>query len=162
MKGQLRLLILRLLAESDKRSGSSLAQTIEDRVGNHPSPGTLYPMLDRMDDDGLIEKEQVGRKNKYSITENGKKSVRSFAQENEEHMEDIIRSMKQHKEIFGQKELAVHIDRMKRLKDGDFPATEIESLLHDVDIAIQSGELDNETKDEIKTKLRTIKDILTE
>lgn len=156
------MLILRLLAETDTQSGSALADIIEERVGNRPSPGTLYPMLDRMADDGLIEKEKIGRENQYTLTEEGEASIESFANENEEHLNGIIRSMRQHKEIFGQEELQATIDRLERMRDGEFPESKVESILHDVDIRIQSQDLSGEKEQAIIEKLKAMQNILEE
>lgn len=162
MKGQLRPLILQMLAEDEEQSGSTIADMIEDCVGHRPSPGTLYPMLDRMAVDGLIEKEKVGRENKYSLTERGEESMQSFMEESSDHLDGIIESMRKHREIFGQDELQVHIDRLKRMRDNEFPESELESLVNDIDVKIQSSTLDPDVEEDVKEKLREISDILAD
>lgn len=162
MKGQLRPLILQMLAEDEEQSGSTIADKIEERVGHRPSPGTLYPMLDRMADDDLIEKEKVGRENKYTLIEHGNESMKSFMEENSDHLEGIIESMRKHREIFGQDELQVHIDRLERMQDNEFPESELESLVNDIDVRIQSSTLEPDVEEAIKEKLREIENLLSE
>src|SRR5205823_8000476 len=66
-RGDVRLALLRLLAE-EPRNGYQLIQTIEERSGGmwRPSPGSVYPTLAQLEDEGLIrsvetEGTQIGR-----------------------------------------------------------------------------------------------------
>ena len=54
-RGDVRLALLRLLAE-EPRNGYQLMQTIEERSGGRwrPSPGSVYPTLAQLEDEGLI------------------------------------------------------------------------------------------------------------
>ena len=54
-RGDVRLAVLRLLADQP-RNGYQLMQTIEERSGGdwRPSPGSMYPTLSQLEDEGLI------------------------------------------------------------------------------------------------------------
>src|SRR5947209_198457 len=54
-RGDVRLALLRLLAEAP-RNGYQLIQAIEERSGGlwRPSPGSVYPTLAQLEDQGLI------------------------------------------------------------------------------------------------------------
>ena len=41
-----------------------------------PSPGTIYPRLARLEEDGLVTHEEVDGKKIYSITEKGREEIR--------------------------------------------------------------------------------------
>src|ERR1700739_3853676 len=42
-----------------------------------PSPGTIYPRLARLEEDGLVTHEEVNGKKVYSITDKGREEIRS-------------------------------------------------------------------------------------
>ena len=71
-RGDVRTALLMLLAE-EPRNGYQLMQTIEERSGGRwrPSPGSVYPTLAQLEDEGLIRAvEQDGAK-LFEITDQG-------------------------------------------------------------------------------------------
>lgn len=70
--GQLRLFLLHLIDEQP-RHGYELIQALSDRFDGAyaPSAGTIYPRLAKLEAEGLIRKEQQGRKTVYHVTEEG-------------------------------------------------------------------------------------------
>jgi DNA-binding PadR family transcriptional regulator len=75
-RGDIRSAILLLLAE-EPRNGYALMQEIEERSGGiwRPSPGSVYPALAQLEDEGLVQViEQDGRK-AYALTDEGKAHV---------------------------------------------------------------------------------------
>ena len=76
--GRLRLYLLKLLDESP-RHGYEVIRLLQDRfMGVYaPSPGTIYPRLARLEEDGLVTHEEVDGKKIYSITDKGREEIRS-------------------------------------------------------------------------------------
>ena len=75
-RGDVRLALLMLLAE-EPRNGYQLMQTIEERSGGRwrPSPGSVYPTLAQLEDEGLIRAiEQEGTK-LFELTEAGRERL---------------------------------------------------------------------------------------
>lgn len=72
-RGDVRAAILSLLAEQPMH-GYQLIQQIEERSGGSwkPSPGSVYPTLQLLTDEGLIEVEESGGRKTYSLTEAGR------------------------------------------------------------------------------------------
>ncbi|HEX5331570.1 MAG TPA: PadR family transcriptional regulator [Cellulomonas sp.] len=70
--GQLRLYLLSLL-ESGPKHGYELITALADRFGGtyRPSPGTVYPRLARLEEEGLIRRVDDGRKGTYALTDVG-------------------------------------------------------------------------------------------
>jgi DNA-binding PadR family transcriptional regulator len=70
--GQLRLYLLALL-ESGPKHGYELITALSDRFGGtyRPSPGTVYPRLARMEEEGLVRRVDDGRKGTYALTDAG-------------------------------------------------------------------------------------------
>src|SRR3989338_5661030 len=75
MKGFLSFLVLHLINRQDM-SGEDIRQEIEKRKGTKPSPGTVYPVLKTLNENGWIEElKDSGKEKKYKITIKGKKEV---------------------------------------------------------------------------------------
>ena len=76
--GRLRLYLLKLLDESP-RHGYEVIRLLQDRfLGIYaPSPGTIYPRLARLEEDGLVTHEEVDGKKVYSITDKGREEIRN-------------------------------------------------------------------------------------
>jgi len=72
--GELRLLLLSLVAEQD-RHGYELIKAVEDLTGGQyaPSPGVVYPTLALLVDEGLIaEAAGEGTRKAFAVTETGR------------------------------------------------------------------------------------------
>ena len=74
-RGDVRAAILVLLAE-EPRNGYGLMQEIERRSDGvwRPSPGSVYPALQQLEDEGLVEQAGEGRKT-YALTAEGRAHV---------------------------------------------------------------------------------------
>ncbi|MGI5287213.1 helix-turn-helix transcriptional regulator [Nonomuraea polychroma] len=111
--GRLRLYLLKLLEESP-RHGYEVIRLLQDRfLGVYsPSPGTIYPRLARLEEEGLVTHEVVEGKKVFSITDKGREelnarldelddleqeisaSVRDIAREVKEDVRDTVRSLR--------------------------------------------------------------------
>src|SRR5260370_4023546 len=67
--GGLRLYLLKLLDEAP-RHGYDVIRLLQDKfLGVYsPSPGTIYPRLARLEEEGLVTHEVIGRQKVYKIT----------------------------------------------------------------------------------------------
>lgn len=72
-RGDVRASVLALLAEKPMH-GYQIIQQIEERSGGSwkPSPGSVYPTLQLLADEGLIKAEESGGRKTYSLTEEGR------------------------------------------------------------------------------------------
>jgi len=75
MRGMLSFLILFLLSKREM-NGQELAEEIEERKGEKPSPGTIYPALKSLREAGLIKEKKQGKKIFYSLTDEGKAGLK--------------------------------------------------------------------------------------
>jgi DNA-binding PadR family transcriptional regulator len=75
-RGDVRLALLMLLAE-EPRNGYQLMQTIEERSGGRwrPSPGSVYPTLAQLEDEGLIRAVERDGTKLFEITEQGRERL---------------------------------------------------------------------------------------
>ncbi len=75
MKGFLSFLVLRLIMKNPM-SGEEIRKELERRKGTKPSPGTIYPVLKALSENGWIgEMKDKRKEKKYKITLKGKKEV---------------------------------------------------------------------------------------
>jgi DNA-binding PadR family transcriptional regulator len=81
-RGDVRLALLRLLAE-EPRNGYQLIQTIEERSEGlwRPSPGSVYPTLAQLEDEGLIRSTATEATRRFEITDAGREHLDSRADE---------------------------------------------------------------------------------
>ena len=72
-RGDVRVAILAILAEQPMH-GYQIIQQIEERSGGawKPSPGSVYPTLQLLTDEGIVEVEEEGGRKTYSLTEAGR------------------------------------------------------------------------------------------
>ncbi|GAA2172967.1 hypothetical protein GCM10009846_13010 [Agrococcus versicolor] len=72
-RGDVRQALLSLLVEGPKH-GYQLISEIEARSGGtwRPSPGSVYPTLQLLADEGLVGAEEAGGRKTYSLTEAGR------------------------------------------------------------------------------------------
>ncbi len=93
--GEVRIALLSLLSEKAGH-GYELMKRLEERSGGlyRASAGTVYPVLQQLDDEGLVEVRADGGKKVYEITEAGQEELRS----QEERVERIWRRAKKWEE----------------------------------------------------------------
>jgi DNA-binding PadR family transcriptional regulator len=93
--GRLRLYLLKLLDESP-RHGYEVIRLLQDRfLGVYsPSPGTIYPRLARLEEDGLVTHTEVDGKKVYSITDKGREEIRSRLSDLADLEDELTESLK--------------------------------------------------------------------
>jgi DNA-binding PadR family transcriptional regulator len=76
-----RLAVLALLAERPMH-GYEMIQELETRTGGiwRPSPGSIYPTLQLLEDEGLITAEEQGGRKRFVLTETGRPEAEAAAQ----------------------------------------------------------------------------------
>src|SRR5947209_18439327 len=75
-RGDIRSAIL-LLLDEEPRNGYGLMQEIEERSGGiwRPSPGSVYPALSQLEDEGLVRVVEDGGRKSFTLTDEGKEHV---------------------------------------------------------------------------------------
>lgn len=75
-RGDVRLAVLSLLAEAPS-NGYGLIKAIAEKTGDawRPSPGSVYPTLQQLVDEGLVTTTGEGRSTEHSLTDEGRTYV---------------------------------------------------------------------------------------
>lgn len=89
-RGDLKLVILDLLKEKP-RHGYDIIQALEKKFHGFysPSPGSVYPILQLLEDQDFVKSEQQNGKKVYTITSEGTKFLEENAQEIETMQERV-------------------------------------------------------------------------
>ncbi|MEM2138258.1 MAG: PadR family transcriptional regulator [Candidatus Anstonellaceae archaeon] len=74
MRGMLSFLILFLLSKKPM-CGTEISDEIGKRKGEKPSPGTIYPALKALKENGLIKEKKSGKSITYELTADGKEGL---------------------------------------------------------------------------------------
>jgi DNA-binding PadR family transcriptional regulator len=92
--GDVRAAVLVLLAEQPMH-GYQLIQEIAERSGGvwQPSPGSIYPVLQQLEDEGLVLIERTEGRKVASLTEAG----RAYVEENRAEFEEVWKALSNNK-----------------------------------------------------------------
>jgi DNA-binding PadR family transcriptional regulator len=93
--GRLRLYLLKLLDESP-RHGYEIIRLLQDRfLGVYaPSPGTIYPRLARLEEEGLVTHDEADGRKVYRITDKGREELRARLDDLNDLEEEITASVR--------------------------------------------------------------------
>ena len=128
-RGDVRGAVLVLLAEQP-RHGYDLMRGIEERSGGvwSPSPGSIYPTLQALEDEGLVTFETVDGRKTASVTDAGREWLGAHEVETENLFATNSRTdaaMSVRKELMGLRDAASHVARHG---DADLAAKVVEVL----------------------------------
>jgi DNA-binding PadR family transcriptional regulator len=81
-RGDVRAAILSVLSDASL-NGYQIIQQIADRSGGSwkPSPGSIYPTLQQLEDEGLVRADSADGKRTYTLTDEGRSYVAEHADE---------------------------------------------------------------------------------
>ncbi|WP_245920493.1 PadR family transcriptional regulator [Methanospirillum stamsii] len=104
-RGLLTLLVLHLL-EKKPQSGYELLKEISETTDNTwvPNKGTLYPLLKSLEQEGLIQVKEIGKRSKitFELTEEGRMMHHTLKEKKDEAETRVTFFKKLHREIFGE------------------------------------------------------------
>ena len=114
-RGDLKFVILRLVSEQPMH-GYEVMKALEKESGGYyrPSPGSVYPTLQMLEDEGYVTAEEGDGKKVYSITEEG----RTYLDENEDVIDEVFERVEHFTDrFFGRdmKELSRSFSRLAQI-----------------------------------------------
>src|SRR5437879_7524554 len=85
--------VILTLRSDQRRHGAEVRKELEDQLRGcySPSPGTVYPTLQWLEDEGLVVGKDVEGKKVYEITDTG----RRFLDEHKDVVEDIFERVRE-------------------------------------------------------------------
>lgn len=153
-EGYLKMLILQTVKDSPM-SGYDLIKIISKKTGSKPSAGSIYPQLEELRKNKLVNVKPFKRKKIYNLTNAGKLHLKDLEKKKEEAMDTIVNRVRVIDHIYGEN-LAPFIEGIhERIKKGEFPFKEINEEL----IFLRRAIMDLLRKNKIeknKSKIRLI------
>jgi DNA-binding PadR family transcriptional regulator len=96
-----RAAVLGLLAETERpMHGYEMISELEQRTGGawRPSPGSIYPTLQLLEDEGLIVSEETGCRKRFTLTDTGREEAATAGQPWQDFDQTHIVEMQQFRE----------------------------------------------------------------
>ena len=143
LRGFLKIVVLKALGESSK-SGYSLMKYVEEKVGSKPSSGSMYPLLDALKADGLVEAKGVGRSTEYKLTITGKHKLETIEEKRNECLESMLEGMKMMSALTGE-DMHFPMAMIESVRKGEMPFKEVnpewDNLRNQMFVMWKSGQL---------------------
>lgn len=161
LRGFLKIVVLKALGDGPK-SGYSLMKFVEEKVGSKPSPGSMYPLLDNLSKDGLVEVKGVGRTKEYKLTITGKHDLENIEVKRNECIDSMVEGMKMMSALTGE-DMHFPMAMVESLRKGEFPFKEVnpewDNLRNHMFVMWKSGELRKNSSKVRKILARTFKEL---
>lgn len=138
-----------------KLSGYDLIKQIEKDTGTwKPSFGSIYPLLEKLLREKLVEVEIKGRKKLYFLTDEGKKYL-SIINKNKNILVDrLIAAWKAFGKITEKREMGFMLEVFNSLKKGQLPFKELNPELNEFRATMFEVYSTGKDRKKIKTVLR--------
>ena len=123
--GYLRLMVMKSLS-SKKLSGYGLIKEIERETGSwKPSFGSIYPLLERLRRNRLVQYDVQGRKKVYYLTKEGRKQLPLIVKGKNEIVDRMMGAWNAFSRIIDAKDRAFMLEVFTSMKQGQLPFREI-------------------------------------
>ena len=130
MSGYLRLIVMKTLLNK-KLSGYDLIKQIEKDTGTwKPSFGSIYPLLEKLLKEKLVEVEVQGRKKLYFLTAKGKEYLMTASKSKNIIVDKMIATWKVFGRITDKREMGFMLEVFNSLKKGQLPFKELNPELN--------------------------------
>lgn len=161
LRGFLKIVVLKALAEGPK-SGYALMKFVEERVGSKPSSGSMYPLLDNLAKEGLVEVKGTARSKEYKLTVAGKHNLELVEEKRNECLSSMIEGMKMVSALTGE-DMHFPMAMVESIRKGEIPFKEInpewDTLRNQMFGMWKSGELKKKSSKVRKVLASAIKEL---
>ncbi len=143
LRGFLRIVVLKALGDGPK-SGYSLMKFVEEKVGSKPSPGSMYPLLETLSKEGLVEVKGVGRTKEYKLTVEGRHKLENIEEKRNECLQSMLEGMKMMSALTGE-DMHFPMAMVESIRKGEMPFKEVnpewDNLRNQMFVMWKSGSL---------------------
>jgi len=118
-RGFLKYYLLKLLSE-EPLTGYGLMKRIEEETGFwKPSTGSVYPLLQALEEQGWVTQEGEAERKVYKLTEAGHKALAEAHHAKEELLDGLQRAFEIFRRVFGVEEVEPVHSRLRSLLRGE-------------------------------------------
>lgn len=141
-RGFLKYYILKLLSE-DTYTGYGLIKKIEEETGFwEPSTGSVYPLLESLEEEGLIEGEGPEGGSPWVITEQGEAAYEEASEARKEMKESLKNSMIVFSQVFNEEGIKRVAERMEEEPNsGNKLRAQVHGLYHRLNDVIDAPDI---------------------
>ncbi len=163
MAGYLRLIVMKTLADR-KLSGYDLIKQIEKETGTwRPSFGSIYPLLEKLLKEKLVDFDVQGRKKVYFLTSEGKKHLGIIDKSKNTLVDRLIGTWKAFGKITDKREMNFMLEVFNSLKKGQLPFKEFNPELNEFRATIyevySAGKDSRKVKSILRKTIKKLKSI---
>ena len=154
MAGYLRLIVMKTLSNR-KLSGYDLIMQIEKDTGTwKPSFGSIYPLLEKLLKEKLVEVEVQGRRKLYFLTNEGKKYLGIIDKSKNALVDKMIATWNAFGKITDRRELGFMLEILNSVKKGQLPFKELNPELNEFRATMFEAYSTGKDRKKIKAVLR--------
>jgi len=164
MRGHLKLVLLSSLEKNDL-SGSELMKKVEKEFGWKPSCGSVYPMLNSLENENLAKVTNSNdkyHKKVYSLTTKGKAEIKKKKSQRNNLADEVVKIHNMVASVYD-----VNVDKMdamvNRMKEGKMPFgfvhEEVEELQTEIFRILSNDKLNKNSKKIRKIMRKTITEL---
>lgn len=160
LTGYLRLIVMKNLVDK-KLSGYDLIKEIQQNTGTwKPSFGSIYPLLEKLLKEKLVQVEAKGRRKIYYLTKEGKKELELIDKSKNSLVDKMVAAWKAFGRIADEKDKSFMVEVFNSIKKGQLPFKDFNPELGEFRGAIFEAYSNGRNPKKIKAILRqTIKKI---
>ena len=163
MAGYLRLIVMKTLADK-KLSGYGLIKEIERNTGTwKPSFGSIYPLLEKLLKEKLVDFDVQGRRKVYFLTPEGKKHLRIIDKSKNTLVDKLIATWNAFGKITDKREMNFMLEVFNSLKKGQLPFKELNPELNEFRATVyevySSGKDSRKVKYVLRETIKKLKSI---
>ncbi len=155
MRGHLKTIILNLL-NNKPMSGSEIINEIKTTMNWKPSCGSIYPLLNYIEEEKFTTVKHEKGKKTYSLTAKGKKIIKEKQDEKEELIQAMEKSYYLLESVYGF-DTTMERGMLEDMKRGEIPFQEIyeeSKLIKDELARLQNTKKLTKNKNEVKKILK--------
>ena len=124
--GNLKYVVLKMLSKKPL-SGYGIMKQVKICTGSwKPSTGSVYPLLESMLKENLVEVTTLKRSKLYSLTEKGREELKTMSQNREKIINNLISALRLFSSISDRYDATVMADVVESLKQGEIPFKELQ------------------------------------
>jgi len=154
MSGYLRHIVMKTLA-GGRLSGYGLTKAIEKSTGTwKPSFGSIYPLLEKLLKEKLVDFEVQGRKKIYFLTNEGKKHLVVIDKSKNFLVDRLVMTWKAFGRITDKREVNFMMEVFNSLKKGQLPFKELNPELNEFRATIFEVYSTGKDRKKVKSILR--------
>ena len=152
--GHLRLMVMKALSKREL-SGYDIKRYIEKETGTwKPSFGSIYPLLEKLLKEGLVEFEASGRKKMYFLTRKGKASLPGIEKAKDAMADHMMSTINSFGRLVDDKDRSFMIEIFSSMKKGQIPFRELNPELNNFRATVFDAYSRNKDCQKIKAALR--------